>query len=130
MDDQSARGYLEKARAHLERVQVAWYEPTDWSDLCLYGFYCLEACVMAAASHFDMNVDRTHPAKRDAAEVLHDEHGLPDIIGLLETLNQARKAVAYGDVALPELDAEAVAAEIEHYVDAVERLLMEGEQHD
>ena len=33
------------ARKHLDRVLDAWDEPTDWDDLSLYGFYCLEAAV-------------------------------------------------------------------------------------
>jgi hypothetical protein len=35
-------------------------------------------------------------------------------------MNAARKAAAYGDLELPELDPEDVAIEIEAYVDAVE----------
>jgi hypothetical protein len=39
---------------------------------------------------------------------------------LLRDLNDARKAVAYGDVTRPQLNAEDVASEIEDYVEAVE----------
>jgi hypothetical protein len=42
---------------------------------------------------------------------------------LLRDLNAGRKAVAYGDVDDPELDAEETAAQIEAYVDAVADLL-------
>jgi len=41
---------LALARHHLKRVLSAWDDPTDWDDLSLYGFYCLEAAVEAAAS--------------------------------------------------------------------------------
>jgi hypothetical protein len=46
-----ASDYLECAEHHLARVQRAKDEPTDWYDLTIYGFYCVEAAVMAAASH-------------------------------------------------------------------------------
>lgn len=77
--------YLVTARRHLERIQAAWYELTDWDDLTLYGFYC----------------------------------------HLLISLNRARKAVAYGDTPLPELDAERVAQAIEEYVTAAARFIGE-----
>ena len=39
---------MKLARRHLERVQVAWEDPTDWADLSFYGLYALEAAVDAA----------------------------------------------------------------------------------
>jgi hypothetical protein len=107
----------------LERVQAAWDAPTDWSDLSLYGFYCLEAAVMAAVAALDWEIKKTHPAKADAAERLHRDRGLPDSSDLLWQLNSARKGTAYGDVDIPELDAESVAVQLEEYVDAVEGLV-------
>ena len=41
---QEAHEKLELARRHLGRVQAAW-DPPDWADLSLYGFYALEAAV-------------------------------------------------------------------------------------
>ena len=114
---------LALARRHLARVQGAWTEPTDWDDLSLYGFYCLEAAVEAAALHFGIRVSKRHWEKVDVADDLHQKHGLPDITQLLRDLNDARKATAYGDVELPELDAEDLAADIERYVDAVSALV-------
>lgn len=38
----SAAESLELAERHLEKVLAAAIEPTDWLDLALYGFYCLE----------------------------------------------------------------------------------------
>jgi hypothetical protein len=111
------------ARRHLERVQAAWYEPTDWDDLTLYGFYCLEAAVMAAGTSLGWKITSTHQAKVDAAIRLRVEHGLPDVYHLLIALNRARKAVAYGDTPLPDLNAEQVARGIEEYVEAVTRLM-------
>lgn len=51
---------LELARKHLDRVLAAWDEPTDWDDLSLYGFYCVEAAVEAAALHFGMRTTKKH----------------------------------------------------------------------
>ncbi len=120
---------LELARRHLKRVLGAWDEPTDWDDLSLYGFYCMEAAVEAAARHFGMETSRKHWEKADIALELHDRHGLPDVSGLLSDLNNARKAVAYGDVKAPELDAEKLAIQIEEYVSVVEAILAAGGTH-
>ncbi len=119
---------LDLARKHLKRVQSAWDAPTDWDDLFMYGFYCLEAAVEAAAAHRAIEIKKTHWAKADAADELHSKHGLPSVSGLLGTLNDGRKAVAYGDVTMPDFDAEELAGEIEFYVDAVAYVVGSGEQ--
>ena len=123
MIGESTEGYLKLARSHLERVQAAWDDPTDWTDLATYGFYCLEAAVMAAASHLGWSVRRTHVDKAAAAERLSEELGLPEITDLLSDLNSARKSAAYGDVPFPDLDAEDVVIEVERYVEAVAKLI-------
>jgi hypothetical protein len=114
---------LKLAQRHLERVQTAWGTPTDWDDLSLYGFYCLEAAVEAAALLLKLRTSRKHWEKADIAETLHEKHGLPDVAQLLRDLNEARKSVAYGDTPVPDLDAEGVASEIEEYVEAVAKLV-------
>lgn len=114
---------LELAKRHLERVLVAWTEPTDWDDLSLYGFYCLEAAVEAAALHFGLRTSKKHWEKVDLAEDLHTKRGLPDIGDLLRDLNDARKAAAYGDMDRPDLDAEDIASQIEEYVNAVTAII-------
>jgi hypothetical protein len=118
---------LTLAKRHLDRVQNASGEP-DWDDLSLYGFYCLEAAVEAAALHFRMRTSTKHWEKVDIALRLHKTKGLPDISDLLRKLNEARKAAAYGDIELPDLDAEDTAAEIEEYVKAVAALLEGGKK--
>ena len=118
---------LELAKRHLERVLGAWTEPTDWDDLSLYGFYCLEAAVEAAALHFGLRTSKKHWEKVDLADDLHNKKGLPDISDLLRDLNDARKAAAYGDMDRPDLNAEDIASQIEAYVDAVEALITAGE---
>ena len=110
---------LELAKRHLEKVQVAWDAPTDWDNLSLYGFYCLEAAVESAALYFGLPTSKKHWDKVDLAEDLHKKKGLPDISDLLRDLNDARKAAAYGDIERPDLDAEEIATEIEKYVAAV-----------
>lgn len=119
---------LKLACRHLARVLAAWPEPTDWDDLSLYGFYCLEAAVEAGAMHFGLRTSTKHWEKVDTATALHDKYGLPSIADLLRDLNDARKAAAYGDVEAPELDAQTVAMEIETYVEAV-TVLIEGKRN-
>lgn len=80
---QSANEKLALARRHLERVQSAWDAPTDWDDLSLYGFYCLENAVEAAAKHLGVPTSRKHWEKADLAGELHQRHGLPDVASLL-----------------------------------------------
>lgn len=118
----TAEEKLELARRHLERVQAAW-DPPDWADLSLYGFYALEAAVEAASLHYGMKFQKAHWARVEAAETLHRQYSLPDVSALLRDLNETRKSEAYGDVQAPELDAEAVASEIESFIDSVGQIL-------
>lgn len=124
---QTATGSLEVARRHLQKVEDAWWEPVDWADLALYGFYCLEACVVAVALHLGQPRPKSsHRAKVAAASDFATSHGLPDIEQLLIDLNDRRKHEAYGDIELAdddELDAEDVAIEIRAYFEAVEAMV-------
>ena len=122
-DDAGSGDKLALARRHLKRVQRAWDDPTDWDDLSLYGFYCLEAAIEAAAVRVRIKTSKKHWEKADIAGELHKKHGLPDIEQLLRDLNDARKSAAYGDIPAPDLNAEDVASEIERYVDAVADLV-------
>ena len=45
---QSAQESFELALRPLDKVLLSWDDPTDWADLATYGFYCVEACVVAA----------------------------------------------------------------------------------
>ena len=123
MPEPTAEESLELAKSHLERAQTAWYDPTDWTDLTTYGFYCLEAAVMAASDHLGLDVQRTHRGKVEGAEVLARKYKLPDVSGLLVDLNIARKSYAYGGVEAPDLSAEELASELESFVEAVEGLM-------
>ena len=122
----TANDKLTLAKRHLERVLVAWYDPTDWADLSIYGFYALEAAVDAACLHVGVATSRLHPARAEAAAALASSHGLPNVADLLRDLNEARKYQSYGDVEAPELSAEEIAAEVEAYVDSVATLLGKG----
>ncbi|HVE83308.1 MAG TPA: hypothetical protein VND93_10695, partial [Myxococcales bacterium] len=79
--------HLDVAKAHLQKVQAALDDSTDWSDLMTYGFYCMEACVLAAAGAAGLVARKTHWDKQDLAETLSHDCGLPEAVELLRTLN-------------------------------------------
>jgi len=111
---------LQLAREQLARVQVAWLDPVDWSDLALYGFYALENAVVAAADRAGLDWRQTHPSKVEAARQLHDRFGLPDVANLLIELNDLRKATAYGETQpARSLGPEDIAVEVERFIEAV-----------
>lgn len=119
---------LQLAQTQLERVQVAWLDPTDWSDLSIYGFLALENSVVAAAEHFGIAVHKSHPSKNEAADLLHRNHSLPDVTPLMLQLWDMRQSESYGDVTPPQgLDPEDVASQVEGYVEAV-RAAIESNQ--
>lgn len=122
--EQTAEDSLEVALRHYRRVDAAWSDPTDWMTLAFSGFYCLEACVVAAALHLGWDRPGQHWKKERAAERLTQDHGLPDIGDLLIVLNTMRKHEAYGDIDRPQdLDPEDVATMIDEYVNAVQQLM-------
>ena len=123
----SAAEKLELSMKHLKKVQGAW-DPLDWADLSMYGLYCLEAAVDAAAISFGVPLKAEHWSRVAAAQTLHTRHGLADVADLLRDLNAVRKSEAYGDVEAPELDAEQVAGQIESYVEAVAQALRSGDE--
>lgn len=124
----TASSKLALAKRHLRRALAAWPEPTDWDDLSLYGFYCVEAAVEAAALHLGLKTSTRHWEKVDVASKLHVQAKLPDATDLLRDLNDARKSAAYGDTEMPEVEAEEIATQMENYVDAVTLLLSKGKR--
>lgn len=62
---------LTLARKHLAKVQLAW-DPPDWLELSLFGFYALEAAVDAASIYYGLEVKKNHPARVNAARDLHN----------------------------------------------------------
>ena len=114
---------IELAQQQLERVQTAW-DPPDWPDLSHYGFHALENAIDAACAHFGLEgAGNLHWKRQDRARQLHRDHGLADVSDLLGALNETRKSESYGDVTPQPLDAEATAASIERYVEAVEKTI-------
>ena len=114
-----AQTHLDLAKRHLEKVRAAWDEPTDWADLAIYGFYCLEQTVMAAAVEYGLRGRKQHRDRVQLANRLHKNKGLPDVSKLLTDLHNAQKYASYGDVRPPRLVAENVTREIEEFVEAV-----------
>jgi hypothetical protein len=121
---------LELARKQLEKVHAAVWDDVDWDDLTIYGFYCLENAVVAASEHVGRPVKRNHPDKAAAASELATNFGLPDVSGLLRTLNEARKSASYGDMPLPPLDPQDLVQDIEAYVEAVAEMLDDESESD
>ncbi len=121
---QTAEESFNLALKHLEGVAVASHDPTDWLELSTFGFYCLEACVVAAALQLERTRPGNHWTKVQEAGHLTTEHQFPNIENLLVDLNTMRKHEAYGDVEPPDnLDPEEVASEIEAYVEQVGKLV-------
>lgn len=108
---QTAQESFELALRHLDRVLRSWDDPTNWADLATYGFYCLVACVVAAALYLGRQRPGQHHHKVQAARSLASEQGLPNVADLLVDLNSMRKHEAYGDIDPPDgLDPQDVAA--------------------
>lgn len=82
MAEPTPKAYLALAKSHLTRAMAAAEDPVDWTDLSTYGFYCLEAAVMAATSQLKLKVQKTHPGKVQAARQLAKDHKLPDVSDL------------------------------------------------
>jgi hypothetical protein len=71
-----------RAQANLNLAQrslAAWGDSTDWADLPIYGFYCLEQAVMAAATEFGLRGRKQHREGVQLASRLHRNKGLPDV---------------------------------------------------
>lgn len=80
----------------------------------------MENAVVAAAAHVGVPWKATHPDKVEAARILHSQHTLPDIVELLNELNELRKSEAYGDISPPvSYSAEDIAIAVENYVEHV-----------
>jgi hypothetical protein len=79
---------------------------------------------VAASEYAGLERPRQHWTKIEAAELLTEKYGLPDVSDLLPKLNDMRKAENYGDIAPPgDLIAEDVAIDVETYGRTVSSLL-------
>ncbi len=120
---------VELAKEQLAKVQLAWLDPTDRSDLTVWGMHACENAVVAAAESKGPQVKKTHPDKVAVARKLHEDHGLPDIASLLEELNELRKGFSYGELtAEPTTSAQDIAGNVERYVEAVATFLAVAEE--
>ena len=59
---------LELARRHLAKIQP---DPEGLDDLSIYGLYCLEAAVEAAALHVGIKITKQHWEKVKVAHELY-----------------------------------------------------------
>ena len=73
---QTAQDSFDLALRHLERVSVSSYDPTDWLELSTFGFYCLEAAVVAAALQLKRTRPGNHRDKVEESSVPHDRASL------------------------------------------------------
>ena len=117
---------LDLAQRQFARAQAAASEPVDWSDLSMYGLYALENAVVAGAECLDIPWKRSHSSKAGVAQLLHAEHGLPDVAELLRDLNEVRKSEAYGEFRQDtRLDPADVSLALATYVHEIKRLISE-----
>ena len=106
MGTELARGHIQKARAQLDKVQMASWGPADqdWEDAVTWGFYAYENCVVAAAEALNIVWKRVHSDKVKIARRLYRDNVVSRDIGdELERLNELRKDVSYG-VPGPDLE--------------------------
>lgn len=121
---EAAKKKLKIAEKHLEKVQAAWDDPTDWDDLSIYGLYTFENAVQAAAEHLSISWQPTHASQMQVAKLLAEKHGLPDVTDVLKDLNSMRLYSAYGDRRFTNrFDSEDIASQAEGFVDAVRELV-------
>ncbi len=131
MGIEKARRQLELARKQLERVQIASWDPQDAEEAVTWAFYAYENAVVAAAEIIGLPWKKRHDAKRDVAEELYRREVVSkDLSSELRDLNDLRKDVAYGEpgAELAEVDLEALAVELEEFVNEVDALLEKAAQ--
>src|SRR5947207_1095088 len=123
-----ARASLMLAQAQLERAQVAWWEPSDPADCVTNAFYDYENAVTAAMLARGRKRTHRHPEKVAMARELYEENLLKtDVSSLLQTLNDARKDVQYGEPGyqLRQIHLESLVSDLEEFTDEVEAMLNE-----
>lgn len=121
-----AKAALERAKSQLARVQTAWLEPPDEVEAVTFAFYAYENGVVAVAEAKGIRWKKIHSDKaRLAARLAQQGILTKDLEDLLIRLNNLRKDVAYGEPGpeLQELDLEELAAELETFLDEVERIV-------
>lgn len=114
------------ATRHLERVQSAWWEPSDAVEAVTFAFYAYENAIVAIAELNGRRWTKNHREKADLAQELF-EAGLisTDVSDRLREFNDLRKNVAYDEPGpeLEQLDLEDVASELEAFINEVTTLV-------
>ena len=118
-----ARQHLDRAKRHLEKVQIASWERTDPEGAVTWAFYAYENCVAALAERYGRRWTKNHREKAELARKLHADGLISRDIGdELEELNSLRKDVAYDEPGpeFREKDLEDLASDLEHFINEVD----------
>ena len=110
----------------MERVRVAAWDPADAEEAVTWAFYAYENCVVPLAEMHDRKWKKNHREKAELARHLYAD-GLVarDVGDTLEELNRLRMDVAYDEPGpeLQETDLEALASDLEGFVDEIAMLV-------
>lgn len=115
MSLRGARKAINIAQRHLERVQVAWYEPPDPVEAVTFAFYAYENAIVAVAELHGRRWTKNHYEKAELAHQLFQEGLISvDVSDRLREFNDLRKDVAYDEPGpeLARLDLENVAIDL------------------
>lgn len=92
MSLRGARKALSIAQRHLERVQVAWWEPADAVQAVTFAFYAYENAVVALAELHGRRWTKNHYEKAELARQLFQEGLISvDVSDRLREFNELRK---------------------------------------
>lgn len=121
-----ARKLLETAKQQLDQASVHAWEPAEPAEAVTKCFYSLENALTAAATALGEKWTKKHYEKARLAKKLAADRKLRTDIGeRLTELNELRKNVQYGEPgeALLEADLEDILAEVEGFLDEVDKLI-------
>ena len=123
---ESANSFLRRAKEQYDEAAVDSWEPKQPADCVTNCFYSYGNAISAAAAAVGLNIPNNHYDKAKLARLLFkQEHVSTDIHDLLLELNELRKNVSYGEPGpeLSEANLEDLLADLEHYLEDVEKLL-------
>ena len=122
MGVEEAIQHIRIARRHLDKVQIAVWQP-DPDSAVTWTFHAYENCVVALAERYGRKWTKNHVEKAALARRLHAD-GLVsrDIGDELESLNSLRKDIAYDEpgLGLQAVDLEDLASELEEFIDEID----------
>ena len=127
MSNKEVKDKFTLAKEQLDRANGSWGGTNDEPEnVIMWCFYALENAVVAAAEATGWKWKRTHHDKVELAKKLHSKGIVNlDVSGLLTTLNEARKDVAYGEPGsmLREIDLEDMLSQVEEFMEQVKGIL-------